>query len=216
MKRFITFCQQIRLQQVFAVVLSAVLMVSTVACSAANASQPANRSGSAVEPGKSEQGIPGKQYQRYEGGMNGYSDIDPRYPATGSNAGKAKALRDNAERNVIDMSDDVGTNTRRILDKKGENLDQVGGNLKYDSDTLGNKVDRTAQDAKAGVDRFKSIGDENDGFRATDRAVDREFSRSTQRAAENVKNNTQAAGENLVDNVKQAAKKTADFVQDRS
>ncbi|MDX2100164.1 MAG: hypothetical protein SFW36_20500 [Leptolyngbyaceae cyanobacterium bins.59] len=206
MKSVVSFFKKIRLNQVFSVLLAGFLFIGMVGCNgAAQATMP---SGSTGEPGNSGQGIPGKRYQKYEGGMNGYNDVDPRRQETGSAVNKAKALRDNAERNVIDMDDDLGSNTKRILDKKGENLDQIGDNLKGNAKSFGEKVDRAAQDAQEAGDRFKSIGRENDlGDIGTKGVSDRGISRGTQKAADNIQANTKAAGQDLVDDVKSTARK---------
>lgn len=112
---------------------------------------------------------------RFQGGMNDYSDVDPRKDTKAAKV-QAKGLIDNAKSNVIDMTDDVGTNTQRTLDKKGENLDQFGQNLKRSADKAGDKTQNSAQD----------------------------FAQGAKRGAENVKENTQNATKGLVDNSKQS------------
>ncbi len=160
----------------------------------------------ATIPGESSQGVPGYRSQPYEGGMNGYSDIDPRRPATGAAVTKAQAkgLKDNAQRNVIDMTDDLKTNTDRTLDKKVDNLKQLGKNAKQDAKEFGNRVDGATDDLR---DTSKALQDNA-------RSTGREFSKDAKQAAENVKSNVKGAGSNVADTVKATAKNVTENVKD--
>lgn len=175
MKRLISAIKKIRLSQVLAVFLAGVLMLSTAACSG-SAQARDNVGGQSRDSNSSAQGIPGHRQQNYKGGMNGYSDVDARYNkgVQAKSAAQAKGLVDNAERNVIDQTDDVGTNTKRILDKKGENLDQFGSNLKQDTRSLDNKAGRTTSNLSDSAERGS-----------------RNLAGNTKRAADEVTQNTQ-------------------------
>jgi hypothetical protein len=76
--------------------------------------------------------------------MNEFSDVDPRTKQAGAAADKAAALKENAERNVIDQTSNVGENTRRILDKKGENAEDLGKNLRQSAENTKYKAQDTA------------------------------------------------------------------------
>jgi hypothetical protein len=144
------------------------------------------------------QGIPGHRQQNYKGGMNGYSDVDARYNkgVQAKSAAQAKGLVDNAERNVIDQTDDVGTNTKRILDKKGENLDQLGDNLKRDNRSFDKKADRVTNNLQNQADSIR-----DDAATA---------SRGARQATEGLKNSTQGAGRDVAGKVKQAVDSATD------
>lgn len=199
MKRLISALKKIRLSQVLAVFLAGVLMLSTAACSG-GAQARESVGGQNRDSNSSAQGIPGHRQQNYKGGMNGYSDVDARYNkgVQTKSAAQAKGLVDNAERNVIDQTDDVGTNTKRILDKKGENLDQLGDNFKRDNRSFDRKADRVTNNLQNQAD---SIRDDA-----------KSASRSARQATENIKDNTQGAGRDLAGKAKQAVDSAADSV----
>lgn len=188
MKRLISALKKIRLSQVLSVFLAGVLMISTAACS--GSAQARESVGQGRDSNSSAQGIPGHRQQNYKGGMNGYSDVDARYNkgVQAKTAAQAKGLVDNAERNVIDQTDDVGTNTKRILDKKGENLDQLGDNLKRDTRTFDRKADRATDKLQNQADNIR----------------------------ENAKSASKGVGRDLVGNAKQAVDKTSGYVQDKA
>lgn len=204
MKRLIAAVKSIHLRKVLAIFFAGFLVFLTTACSGAQAKGSMNAMGDR-QSNSPEQGIPGHRSERYEGGMNGFSDVDPRMKNTGSVSAKAKGLVDNAERNVIDQSQDIGTNTKRILDKKGENVKHLGQNAKEDSQSFGRRVERTADqldDVTSGRGNF-SRGAERAGNAIQDNT--RGVARGAERATSNMKDNTASAGRNIVDNVKQAA-----------
>ncbi|NJL84048.1 MAG: hypothetical protein HC890_16010 [Chloroflexaceae bacterium] len=67
-----------------------------------------------------------------EGGINVYSDTDPR--ARNANVGtKTRQLIENAEENYIEQGGSLGGNTQRTVEKKGENLRDLGRNLREGS-----------------------------------------------------------------------------------
>jgi len=171
MKRLISALKKIRLSQVLSVFLAGVLMISTAACS--GGAQARESIGQGRDSNSPAQGIPGHRQQNYQGGMNGYSDTDTRYNkgVQSRSSTQAKGLVDNAERNVIDQTDDVGTNTKRILDKKGENLDQLGDNLKRDSKSFDKKADQVTSNLKDQADNVHD--DAKSASRNLSQATDR-------------------------------------------
>ncbi|MEB3337308.1 MAG: DUF6658 family protein, partial [Leptolyngbyaceae bacterium] len=195
MKRLISVFKNIYLSRVLPVLFAGILLFSATACGGDRVQARTTTSGP-------EQGIPGHKAQPYEGGINGYSDIDPRTRTRASEL-KAKRLQEKTERNVIDMGDDLERNTRRTLDKKAENLDQFGKNLKQDSKTLGRKANRAADDLEKTADQIKE----------NTRQAGKDITQGTQQAAENIQENLKAAGKDLVESTKEAAQNTSDFLQ---
>jgi hypothetical protein len=130
----------------------------------------------------------------YQGGMNGYSDVDPRSKGAEAAANmKAKGLKDNAEVNVIDQSGSLGGNTRRTLDKKAENLKDLGENAKESAGYAADKAKESASDfaegTKRGISNIKeNTSDALDSLtnKAGDVAEDAKL--STQRAAKDAGN----------------------------
>lgn len=199
MKRLISAIKKVRLSQVLAVFLAGVLMLSTAACSG-SAQARGSVGGQGRDSNSAAQGIPGHRQQNYKGGMNGYSDVDARYNkgVQAKTAAQAKGLVDNAERNVIDQTDDVGTNTKRILDKKGENLDQLGDNLKRDTRSFDRKADRVTNNLQNQADNIRDDA--------------KTASRSARQATDSLKDNTQGAGRDLAGKAKQAVNSATDAV----
>jgi ElaB/YqjD/DUF883 family membrane-anchored ribosome-binding protein len=180
MNKVFTWLKKIRLAQVLTVFLAGVLLIVSTACNGAANARGAGDTGlirgdrSSVKGDAStlREEVPENAVtNKREGGMNNYSDIDPRMDASKVGA-KSRALVDKTERNVIDQTDDLGTNTKRILDKKGENLKHLGQNAKEDAAGFGDKA-QNATEAAAG--RAK------------------EASRKTQQAAEQAASHTKGA-----------------------
>ncbi|MBD2088467.1 hypothetical protein H6F67_01110 [Microcoleus sp. FACHB-1515] len=135
--------------------------------------------------------------QPEEGGMNNFSDVDPRFDMSGAEA-KTRQLVDETERNVIDQTDDIGTNTRRILDKKGENARDFGGDVKQGGRELKRQADQTVNTA---TDKLQQAGE--DASRNTRRAVN-STSDAVRQAGDDVKRNAQDAAESARDNARKA------------
>lgn len=188
MNKIIAQLKRIRLGQVLmAFLASLLLIVSTTACSGqaiGSTEGTFNQRGNKATGGTADQvrqEVPGSAVtNKFKGGMNDYSDVDPRTDTTKASA-KAKGLIDNAERNVIDQTDDVGTNTKRILDKKGENAVDFGKNAREDAAGIVDKTKGTAAELKD----------------------------ATQKGTENIKANTSNAAQNAKSGAKDAASGTA-------
>jgi ElaB/YqjD/DUF883 family membrane-anchored ribosome-binding protein len=123
-----------------------------------------------------------------EGGMNNFSDIDPRAKGAYIKA-KSEELKQNAEQNVIDETSNIGETTRRILDKKGENVEEIGDNLKKNAQETAEKAKSSATDFARGT----SKGIENIKDNTSDAA--KGVARNAQGAAEDAKFNAQRTGD---------------------
>ncbi len=244
MNRVIASLKKIRLGQVVTAFLAGVLLLVSTACSSGKvqAGTPVNGVRQEVPAGL--EAVPGKKNPRPEvpdqaetntfkrGTMNEFSDVDPRTNMSPTTE-KAKALIDNAERNVIDQTSDVGENTKRILDKKGENADDFGKNLrqsaedtKYKAQGAAKDVTRDAkdvakdaknatQDTTKGMTRSvnRTAEDAKQTIKANTPDAD-DLTRGARRAGENVKENTKAAGRDVADKTQRAVENTADKAQE--
>ncbi|HEY9846992.1 MAG TPA: DUF6658 family protein, partial [Candidatus Caenarcaniphilales bacterium] len=158
MKQSTAFLKRPWLRQTLMVFLAGVVLLITTACN--NQTPPQAKgyeSGLKGLPGRVEPAVSkdARIKPEPEQGMNRYSDVDPR-TATKAAEQQAQKLVENAEQNVIDQTDDVGTNTRRILDKKNENVEHTGINLKEDRQTLGDKAQDIGDQLKSSAAK---IGD---------------------------------------------------------
>lgn len=140
MNKIIARLKKIRLAQVLMAFLSAVLLlVSTTAC---GSKVMANTADNVREE------VPGSAVtNQYKGGMNDYSDIDPRKDTTEASA-KAKALIDSKERSLIN-------NQEGVLNKDyGKNVrDGAAGVADKTTAGIGEKTKGTAAELKAAAQR---------------------------------------------------------------
>lgn len=210
MNKAISFLKRIRLAQVLVVFMAGALLIFNTACSgSANAGMtPTDRGVAGTDrPGVSGEGSTngrnGYQSKIYdsvqpkEGGMNQYSDVDPRVKSAGTEA-KAKTLVDTAKRNVIDQTDDLGTNTKRTLDKKAENARDFGNELKQGGRELRQQTQNSLETAGDNV-----------------RNAAEDASRNTRRAADKASNYVKDQTDEVTDRTQQTVEKAQDTFQDQ-
>jgi uncharacterized protein YjbJ (UPF0337 family) len=196
MSKVIAWLKNIRPIKILTVLCMGVLLIVTQACGSVTAGEPKAGANSELSVPKGD-----KVLNRYEGGMNNFSDTDPRTQGAKSDVkAKAEALKENAEQNVIDQTSTVGENTRRILDKKGENAADFGKNLQQNAEGTKDKVGNSAENFAKGVKR----GLENIKDNATDAAGD--VTKNAQRAADDAKTNVQRTAEDAGDAVNRTVK----------
>ena len=180
MNKIFSTLRKIQVKQIFTAFVLGMLLFVTQACSSVDAKSPDSN---------------------YRGGMNQYSDVDPRSKAAEAAANmKAKGLKDNAEVNVIDQTGSLSGNTRRTLDKKGENLEDLGKNAKQDARYAADKAQDSTSDfvegTKRGIENIKE--NTSDAFgKLTNNAGDavEDTKLSTQRAAKDAKLGTKRAAQ---------------------
>lgn len=244
MNKFVTALKRIRLSQFLIAFLAGVLLLVSTACGqgANTGVQSGNRqdvpAGKLVDTGKSNPRpeVPDDAVTNTfkPGTMNEFSDVDPRAKGVEGAANKAAALKENAERNVIDQTGDVGENTKRILDKKGENVEDLGKNVKQSTENATNKAAGATEDLVKGTKQAaqdvkdSTLNTTRNLTRSANQAAEdakqtvkantpntRELTRSASRAAEDATENTKASGNNLIDSAQQAIQNTNEFVQSK-
>lgn len=192
MKKVVAFLKNIRPLKLLTVFLAGVFLFFTQACNSVTATTPNQAAPRQTIPrqttGEEQLARPNSEVyvpkgdnilSPNEGGMNNFSDVDPRRQGAEVKA-KAEALKQNAEQNVIDETANIGETTRRILDKKGDNVEQIGKNLQ--------------QNAQETTEKAKSS--------ATD------FARGTSKGVENIKDNTSDAAKGVARNAQGAVEDT--------
>lgn len=235
MNKLIAAIKKIRLSQILTTFLAGILLFVSTACNGAvQAKSPDGVvSGRRQEVPAGKLAVPGKQanprpevpggtatspssdvindFQQGKTTMNEFSDVDPRAKGLEkSAANKAQALRDRAERNVIDETGNIGETTRNILDKKGENVEEIGTNLKRTTEDTQEKTQGTLEDVAKGTKR----GTENIKENTSDalRGVNRSASQAAEDAAEGVKDNTK----DLNKSAKRAADDASGFFKSKA
>ena len=246
MNKFITALKKIRLSQFLIAFLAGVLLLVNTACSNQGAN-PEVQSRSRQEAPAGKLIETGKNNPRPEvpddavtntfkpGTMNEFSDVDPRAKGVeAAAANKAAALKENAERNVIDQTGDLGENTKRILDKKGENVQDLGKNVKQSTENATNKAASATEDFVKGTKQAaedvkdSTLNTTRNLTRSANQAAEdakqtvkantpdtRQLTRSASQAAKDATEDTKAAGNNLIDNAQKALQNTNEFVQSK-
>ncbi|WP_017319208.1 hypothetical protein [Mastigocladopsis repens] len=212
MKKVVTFLKNIRPFKLLTTFLAGMILFFTQACNSVTATTPSQTAPRQTVPrqiiGEEQSAPPNSEVyvpkgtnvlSPVEGGMNNFSDVDPRDQGANVKA-KAEALKQNAEQNVIDETSNIGENTRRILDKKGENVEDLGKNLQQNAQETADKAGSSATDfargAKKGIENIQ----ENTSNAA------KGLVKNAQGAAEDAKDNAQSTAENAGNAVNRTVK----------
>lgn len=189
MNKLIDWVKNIRFDRIVTAFLVGILLFVSTAC---------NGSVSAKTADKVRTEVPGSAVtNEYKGGMNDYSDVDPRANITGAKT-KAKGLVDNAQRNIKDKSID--------------STDQFVEN--YRSGTpLGERVKRIGEDVGESAKNLKedvSKGTQENYQRAKARVP--EVTKTVTGAFKQGTENAQDTAKGAAKNVKKAADKVTDNI----
>ncbi len=171
MSKVIAWVKNIRPIKILTVLCMGVLLIVTQACGAVNAGEPKAGANSEIAVPKGD-----KVLNPYEGGMNNFSDTDPRSKDVKA---KAEALKQNAEQNLIDKTSSVN-------------------NLQQSAEDAKDKIGNSAEDFAKGVQR----GVENIKDNTQDAAED--LTKGAQRAADYAKTNVQRTAQDAGDAINRA------------
>jgi hypothetical protein len=167
-----------QLVRVLVVFLAGVSMLLSTACSSGPNTPKVSGEGSYT--GNAPQMEIYKRVQPNEGGMNEYSNVDPRTDTSRAEA-KAKGLVDNAERNVRRGFDDVreapevlGNYVKEGSRNLGEQARQTTGELQQGAREGSRNLRRNAAEAREGAGNVVQDvrGRTNEAVRDTQRALD--------------------------------------------
>lgn len=205
MNKVIAWLKGIQMDRVLTVFLVGLLLLVSTACSSGASAKTADE----VRKEVPESAVTTK----YKGGMNDYSDVDPRQDIKQAQT-KAKALVDNAQKNIDQKSVDsteqyvenyrsgtpLGERVRRI----GEDVGKAAQNLTGEASQGARENAQNAQDAAKDVaQKSKQTADE--AGNAAQSKVKSDI-RNTQRTLDKAAD----AGENLGDRIKRAAQDVID------
>jgi predicted small secreted protein len=202
-----SFLRRFRLERTVIAVLAGILLLTTTACNPP--SPEVSGTGSYNQKVGQQKDIQQDIYgtnQRQKGGMNTYSDTDPRRNVKGADA-KARALVDQANRNTNRVNDpeDFAESYRsgRPLDQRVRNVTERVG------DAFNGLTDDVSEGTQRGVrnlqENVKDAGRDARGVAQDVRQNTREAGKSVQRAAEDAK-----------DYAQDRANDTANAVRDRA
>jgi hypothetical protein len=202
MKRIISFWQSLRIVRIVTVFLASTFLFFATACSPNNSVQAKTLDTKAYP----EQYVPKNAVTNpREGGMNQFSDVDPRADRTGVEA-KANALIEKAERNLSNRTENPAQAVKRVAKDAPNSPQEAGYYMQRNAENLGEKVKGSAEDFAKGTQR----GIENIKENTQDAAAD--VKSSANQAASNVKQNAQDAAYKA----KQAADDVSSYAKDKS
>lgn len=179
MKRVINWFKNLRPLKVLSVFLAGIFIILTQACSGASVAGQPQQPG--AESGYTQRQDPTKEYNLNapEGGMNNFSDVDPR----------AK----NFEKAAQNRADDLSRNSERNINEKGvESPGDYARNYRQGTPlpervkNLGEDIGSSAQGTAEGVAKGTKRGIENIKENTSDAAQN--LGRNAQRQVENDRN----------------------------
>lgn len=190
MKKVIALLKNIRPIKLLSVVAAGMILFFTQACSSVAATTPRQTVGEQSAPPNSETYVPkgSNATSSYQGGMNNFSDVDPRTDESKIKA-QAEALKENAERNLLNSSSNPAENIRRVFEDRAE----LGRNLQEGTENIKEKAQGTAEDlvqgTKQGIENIKE--NTSDAAQGTAKTIQRsaeDAKISAERAAEDAGN----------------------------
>ena len=151
MNKIIAWLKSIRISQIVTVFFAGILLFVSTACGSGVSAKTAP----------------------LEGGMNNYSDVDARRDTTEVQA-KAKALKDQAERNLTNRTGNPAKAGQRVLDAAPDSLQEVGTNIKRGaedaSEAIKSKVSRDIDKTQQALE--KTADNSKDAVKKAQRAAD--------------------------------------------
>lgn len=187
MERFISWLKSVRPLKVVTVFLAGVFLIFTQACNRPGvAAQPPQPSS---QPPNVERYDPTKSYELntpYEGGMNNFSDVDPRSKVAEKAAkAKAEALSENAQKNV----EEKGIDSTEQYVKNYREGTPFGERVKR----LGESISSSAEEVREGVSKGTQRGIEN--IKDNTKDAGKDLTKNVQRASEDAGKSIQRSAE---------------------
>ncbi|MBW4569136.1 MAG: hypothetical protein KME31_14285 [Tolypothrix carrinoi HA7290-LM1] len=168
MSKVIAWVKNIRPIKILTVLCMGVLLIVTQACGPVTAGEPKAGANSELSVPKGD-----KVLNSYEGGMNNFSDTDPRSTDVKT---KTEALKENAEQHLTNKTSPTGENPL------GKNLQQTAEGTKQ---KVGNSADNFAKGVQRGIENIKDN---------TKNAAD-DLTKGAKGAADDAKTNVQRTAE---------------------
>jgi gas vesicle protein len=183
MSKVIAWVKNIRPIKILTVLCMGVLLIVTQACGSVTAGEPKAGANSELSVPKGD-----KVLNSYEGGMNNFSDTDPRSKEAKSEVkAKTEALTENAEQHLINKTSPTGENSL------GKNLQQSAEGTK---EKVGNSSDNFAKGVQRGIENIKDN---------TKNAVD-DLTKGATSAADDAKTNVQRTAQDATSAVNRTVK----------
>ena len=214
MKRLTAFLKKIRAVQILTVFLAGILVLVSTACSrpdvtaektdvtAAKTDVMAAKTADQIR----EEVPSGAVTSEYKGGMNDYSDVDPRNQKVTAAEAKAQLLKEQAQHRIdTKSSNNVGENVRRVGDDAPDKLNQVGEKVKDDARTAQSKAEDFGDKTKQGFANLKE--NTREGLKGAKNIVKEATEGAKERVTEGTESlryNTSGGQENINDAARDA------------
>ena len=223
MKKVISKLKNIRPFKIITVFLASFFLLFTQACGSVEAKTP---TGGVANPtvGRQSGGPNSEVYvpkgarvtSPYEGGMNNFSDIDPR-SKTDTKA-QSEALKENAERNIqqksVDSPQQYGRNYQQGT-PLGERVKRIGEDVKSSTEELTEGVSKGTQ---RGIENIKkntkdATGDLSDNVQRSAEETKLNAQRTADDAGEAVNRTARYADSNVKSSAKETAEKGQNIIE---
>ena len=214
MKRVTAFLKRTRAVQILTVFLAGILVLVSTACSRPDVTAEKTD----VTAGKTDvitaktsdqirEEVPsGAVTSEYKGGMNDYSDVDPRNKKVTAAEAKAQLLKEQAQHRIdTKSSNNVGENVRRVGDDAPDKLNQVGEKVKEDASTAQSKAEDFGDKTKQGFANLKE--NTREGLKGAKNIVKEATEGAKERVSEGTESlryNTSGGQENINDAARDA------------
>ena len=214
MKRVTAFLKRIRAVQILTVFLAGILVLVSTACSrpdvTAEKTDVTAGTTDVITAKTSDQireEVPsGAVTSEYKGGMNDYSDVDPRNKKVTAAEAKAQLLKEQAQHRIdTKSSNNVGENVRRVGDDAPDKLNQVGEKVKEDASTAQSKAENFGDKTKQGFANLKE--NTREGLKGAKNIVKEATEGAKERVSEGTESlryNTSGGQENINDAARDA------------
>jgi hypothetical protein len=217
MNKMLHWLKSIRIDRIITAFLVGILVFVSTACSGGVLAKTTDQIPSSKTADQIREEVPSTAVtNEYKGGMNEYSDVDPRFNPSGADT-KAKGLVDNAKRNIDEKSVDSveqyvenyrsGTPLGERVKRIGEDVGEAADNVKEEAskgakENLQNTKETAKDTAKNATRAADDLADSSKSKVKTD-------VRNTQRALDDAADK----GESLGAKIKQSATDAADTVK---
>lgn len=205
MYKLMTWLKSIQLDRIVTAFLVGILLFVSTACSKGVEAKTADQI---------REEVPSSAVtNKFKGGMNDYSDVDPRKNTTEAST-KAKALVDNAKRNtsekIVDSPQQLGDRVKRVGNKVGDAVENVKENT---SNAVGDLKENVSKGTQKNIRQTQGlVGDAKDkAIQTKENSKDalKDTAKGVKRAADNVSETS----DNLGSKIKRGAQDAADAVK---
>jgi hypothetical protein len=206
MKRIMAWLKQIRIAQVLTVFMAGILLFVSTACSGAVSAQSSDQLREEVPS----QGV---ENNPYEGGMNDYSDVDPRRDIQEQQS-KAQKLEETAQKNLkkaVDSPEQYGENYQEgaPITERVKNLgEDISESAQKAAEDVTQGAQKNAEKVKEGAqEATKNVSENVQSTAESAKASAKEASESAAKTAQKAKKSAKEAGESVAETAQKAIKK---------